>query len=66
MLPQIADLHLCVLMSLRPYVFSPLCPCALMSCALLSAPLYRVLARQVAITAVDKFVKELWAADETS
>ena len=48
-LAQLADLRLCTLMSLRPYVPAPLCPCAfmsraplclrLMSCALLSAPL---------------------------
>ena len=41
MLGEIADLRLCALMSLRSYVSVPLCPCALMSCALLSAPLCR-------------------------
>ena len=43
MLAQLADIRLCALMSLRPYVPAPLCPCALMSallcpCALMSAP----------------------------
>ena len=52
MLAQLADLRLCALMSLCPYVPAPLCPCGfmslrsyvctLMSCTLLSAPLGRV------------------------
>ena len=39
MLAQIADLRLCALMSLRPYVLAPLCPCTLMSSPLCPAPL---------------------------
>ena len=42
MLAQLADLRLCALMSLRPYVPAPLCPCALMSAPLCPAPLCRV------------------------
>ena len=38
MLAQIADLRLCALMSLRPYVLEPLCPFALMSAPLCPAP----------------------------
>ena len=38
MLAQLADLRLCALMSLRPYVPAPLCPCALMSAPLCPAP----------------------------
>ena len=34
MLAQIADLRICALMSLRPYVLVPLCPCTLMSAPL--------------------------------
>ena len=37
MLAQIADFHLCALMSLRPYVPANLCPCALMSAPLCPA-----------------------------
>ena len=39
MLAQLADLRLCALMSLRPYVPAPLCPCALMSVPLCPATL---------------------------
>ena len=42
MLAQLADLRLCALMSLRPYVLAALCPCALMSSPLCSVPLCRV------------------------
>ena len=42
MLAEIADLSLCTLTFLRPYILASLCPCALMSCQLLSAPLSRV------------------------
>ena len=37
MLAQIADLRLCALQSLRPYVLGPLCPCDLMSALLCPA-----------------------------
>ena len=39
MLAQLADLRFCALMSLRPYVPVPLCPCARMSAPLCPAPL---------------------------
>ena len=52
MLARIADLRLCALMSLRPYVLVPyvletLCPCVLLSATLCPAPLCRVSRRGV-------------------
>ena len=38
MLAQLADLRLCALMSLFPYVPAPLCPCALMFALLCLRP----------------------------
>ena len=47
MLTRIADLRLCALMSLYPYV------CTLMSCALLSVPLCRV-----SLTTVARIIRQ--------